>query len=84
MKQLEIFETGIIAILKRHPRYPTIEWQKHQNPEIWKRVLKKIGFVKINYHWAIYTRYDWIRAILGWSSFISWVINPHFVIRANR
>jgi len=72
------------GILKRNPRYPTIEWEKHQNPEIWVKLFEETGFTRMKYHWGVYTRHDFIRKLLGWSSFISWLINPHFIIRAVR
>ena len=73
-----------MGILKRNPRYPTIEWEKHQDPEVWRRLFKNAGFVDVKSHWGVYTRYDFIRKIVGWSSFINWFINPHFIIHASR
>jgi cyclopropane fatty-acyl-phospholipid synthase-like methyltransferase len=34
------------------PFMPTIEWQKHQNPEIWIRVFDKAGFENIDFRWS--------------------------------
>jgi hypothetical protein len=34
------------------PFMPTIEWQKHQNPEVWIRVFAQAGFENIDCRWS--------------------------------
>lgn len=70
------------GIIKHHPLYKSIEWEKHQNPCLWKNLLRTVGFREIRHHWCACTRYDWIRAILGGNPVVAWLIAPHFIIRA--
>ena len=72
------------GLLKEHPRFPTIVWEKHQNPDVWAAVLRQTGFRDVHYHWAAFTRHDWIRATLGRLSVLNRLILAHFVLRAAR
>jgi SAM-dependent methyltransferase len=69
------------GLLRRHPLAPTIEWEKHQEPEVWAALLQEIGFSQVRFHWAAFSRHAWVRRLLGgrfWASLIS----PRFVLRA--
>jgi SAM-dependent methyltransferase len=35
----------------RSPLTPTIEWHKHQPPQIWSRLLKRVGFRQVALRW---------------------------------
>ncbi len=73
-----------LHVLKRHPLFPTIEWHKHQNPKVWEAILAEVGFSHVRHHWAAFTRYDRIRALVGSSALAAYLIAPLFVIRAFR
>lgn len=74
------------GIIKRHPIYSTIEWEKHQNPSVWENVLLKAGYSRINYFWGQggLAKYQIIRAIIRCNPFISWLMFPYFTLRAKR
>lgn len=40
----------------RSPFAPTIEWEKHQEPEVWIGIFKSVGFKKRSLKWTAYGR----------------------------
>lgn len=40
----------------RNPFMPTIEWEKHQSPEVWARLLSEAGFEKPTIRWSSFNR----------------------------
>ncbi len=44
---------NFFALLKiRNPFSPTIEWHKHQSPELWAKLLKEAGFINPKIRWS--------------------------------
>lgn len=39
------------ALRMRHPIIPQIEWEKHQSPGTWVRLLEPLGFVRRGFSW---------------------------------
>jgi SAM-dependent methyltransferase len=42
---------NLLARFGRNPFAPTIEWHKHQPPELWVSLLEAVGFTKPNVRW---------------------------------
>jgi SAM-dependent methyltransferase len=40
------------ALGLRNPMMPTLEWHKHQPPEVWVDLLSKVGFVRASIRWT--------------------------------
>ena len=62
------------------PFGPTIEWHKHQPPEVWISLLAKAGFEEIKVFWNTFYRLRWLRFILS-HRVASYFISSHFTLR---
>ncbi len=67
----------------RNPIAPTIEWHKHQNPEVWTRLLGEVGFVDTELHWTYPRRLRALGPLLRQRA-VSYLCDSHFVIHARR
>lgn len=67
----------------QNPFLPTIEWHKHQNPELWTALLQDTGFMDIRCNWTIPTRLRRIGWLLN-NRPTAFLLNSHFVLHANR
>ena len=72
------------GLLRRHPLAPTIEWHKHQDPEVWVRLLLDLGFTSVDSHGAAFSRHDWVRRMFGGRKWASALVSPSFIVRARR
>jgi SAM-dependent methyltransferase len=67
----------------RNPVASMIEWDKHQNPNLWVRLLRDVGFDEFELHWTYPRRLRILGAILdNW--FMSFLMQSHFVLHAHR
>lgn len=73
-----------LGVLKKHPFVPQIEWEKHQPPQVWGKLLESIGFTSIQYHWATLWRYPWIPRFLCDNVVAAHLYSGVFVLRAQR
>jgi SAM-dependent methyltransferase len=67
----------------RNPVAPMIEWHKHQNPELWMRLLRDVGFDHTELHWTYPRRLRVLGGILD-NRLVSFVMASHFVLHARR
>jgi SAM-dependent methyltransferase len=61
----------------RSPLVPSIEWQKHQNPQIWIEVFRQAGFRNVDLRWSpmqVFPRFTGNR-------FVQYLTCSHFVLR---
>jgi 2-polyprenyl-3-methyl-5-hydroxy-6-metoxy-1,4-benzoquinol methylase len=76
------FEALVRAgLLRGHPLAPTMEWEKHQQPEVWAQVLHDAGFGSVEFHWAAYHPRGW-RGLLARRKWVSALLPPRFIMRA--
>lgn len=73
-----------LGLLRRHPFQPSIEWDKHQPPSVWKSLLESIGFADIRYHWATNWRYPQIPRFLCDNPITAQLYSSQFVLRARK
>lgn len=73
-----------LGLLKRHPFQPSIEWDKHQPPSVWKALLESIGFTSIHCHWATNWRYPQIPRFLCDNPISAQLYSSQFVLHAQR
>lgn len=67
----------------RNPLARTIEWRKHQNPELWMRLLDDVGFEQAELHWTYPRRLRALGPLLD-NRFISFLMTSHFVLHVRR
>jgi SAM-dependent methyltransferase len=73
-----------LGLLKRHPFAPSITWEIHQPPRVWKMLLESIGFTSICYHWATHWRYPQIPRVLCENVIAAYLYSGVFVLSAQR
>ena len=62
----------------RSPLAPTIEWQKHQEPSNWAKVLKRAGFEMHDVRWSRHYPFYWLTG----NRFFQYFTFSHFCLRA--
>ena len=67
----------------RFPACRTIDWNKHQDPDVWEALLSKAGFVSINVEWLTLYRLRYLKAIVG-NKWVAPFLNSHFLIWARK
>ena len=65
------------------PTCHTIEWDKHQNPEVWKDLMTTAGFETVNIKWLPPYHLRHFKAIAG-RKLVAQFLNSHFLIRAKK
>jgi SAM-dependent methyltransferase len=72
------------ALGLRNPVMPTIEWEKHQAPEVWAALLAESGFVEPRIRWSSFNRFgtagDWL---LG-NKLAAYFLKSHFCLTLQR
>ena len=68
----------------RHPISKSIEWNKHQPPEIWARELAAVGFERPEIRWTSYTRLGRLGWALTANRWAAYVLTGHFVLHMKR
>lgn len=66
-----------------NPVASMIEWHKHQDPDLWMRLLREVGFDRLELHW---THPRLLRG-LGYfldNRLVSFLMDSHFVLHAYR
>ncbi len=67
----------------RNPVAPTIEWVKHQNPDLWMGLLHEAGFERAELHWTYPRRLRMFGRLLD-SRVMAFLMESHFVLHARR
>jgi SAM-dependent methyltransferase len=68
----------------RNPFVPSIEWEKHQTPQVWSKLLRKAGFVNHNIRWSTFNRCgNWGKIIFN-NPWISYLLTSHFCLTAEK
>lgn len=69
---------------RRNPFAPTIEWHKHQPPEIWSELLCESGFRNPSVTWTpkVYTRVG--NRLLGGNKVLAYFLTSHFRLTVDR
>ena len=67
----------------RFPACRTIEWDKHQNPDVWKDLLTKAGFGSIEVKWLALYRLRHLKTIVSLKP-VAQCLNSHFIISAGK
>ncbi len=69
-------DLGVINIFA-----PSIEWNKHQKPELWIELLEQVGFTKVSLEWSSYNILKNLGRILMGNRLMAYLTFSHFKIR---
>jgi len=67
----------------RFPTCRTIEWDKHQDPGVWKALLSEAGFASIDVKWLALYRLRHFKGIVCLKP-VAQCLNSHFLISARK
>jgi SAM-dependent methyltransferase len=68
----------------RNPIAPTIEWHKHQEPELWVRLLGEVGFGSPRIRWTSFNRLRTFGRLLLGNRFASYCLGSLFCLTMVR
>lgn len=68
----------------RSPLTPTIEWEKHQPPQVWARLLSEVGFGNPQIAWTPHARLGILGSLLAAHPALAYVANSHFRLLMTR
>jgi SAM-dependent methyltransferase len=72
------------ALGVRNPVMPTIEWEKHQAPEEWARLLGEAGFVNPRIRWSSFNRLGSAGEWLLGNRFAAYFLKSHFCLTLEK
>jgi 2-polyprenyl-3-methyl-5-hydroxy-6-metoxy-1,4-benzoquinol methylase len=68
----------------RNPIYPTIEWHKHQAPEVWVGLLGDVGFENPKIRWSSFDRLrQWGKVFIG-NKLMAYFLSSHFCLTMDK
>ena len=62
----------------KNPLAPTIEWHKHQVPEVWVNLLSQVGFVNPRVRWTSFNTLRSLGRVLLGNKLLSYFLRSHF------
>jgi SAM-dependent methyltransferase len=65
---------------RTNPYAPTIEWHKHQAPEVWVEMLTEAGFADPEIRWKSIDAWGRLGKLLTGNKLMSFFLNSHFCI----
>jgi hypothetical protein len=68
----------------KNPFAPTIEWHKHQAPNSWIEILRKVGFTNFEVKWVAPSQLGRVGNFLFRNKICSFFIHSHFIIYAKK
>jgi SAM-dependent methyltransferase len=72
------------AVGMRNPFAPTIEWPKHQPPEVWAELLKEAGFTAPRITWSSFNRLGTGGRLLFGHRWTSYFLISHFCLKMSK
>jgi SAM-dependent methyltransferase len=62
----------------KNPIAPSIEWEKHQSPKVWIKLLKEVGFSNPSVTWRSNPKFGKFGEVFFKSRFVYYFFNSHF------
>jgi hypothetical protein len=72
------------ALGLRNPVMPTVEWEKHQPPEVWAALLAQVGFVNPRIRWSSFNRLGSAGELLLGNRFAAYFLKSHFCLSMHK
>jgi 2-polyprenyl-3-methyl-5-hydroxy-6-metoxy-1,4-benzoquinol methylase len=81
----DVSRYNLFSLLRiKNPFCPSIEWQKHQSPNLWWRFLKDAGFGKRHLKWVFYNRTGEIGKLLCANKICAFLHQGKFILIAQQ
>jgi len=76
---------NFFALVKiRNPIVPTVEWHKHQPPQVWAKLLREVGFENARIKWSsIHRLGSWARWLLA-NRLMAYFLASHFCLTMDK
>jgi SAM-dependent methyltransferase len=68
----------------KNPLAPTIEWRKHQKPELWAGMLAEVGFRSPRIRWTSFNRLGSVGRVLLSNRLAAYCLTSHFCLTMRR
>lgn len=68
----------------KNPIAPSIEWHKHQRPEVWVKIMKETGFNNFKIKWSSLKQLRQIGRILFGNKLAAYFTYSHFLIKSEK
>jgi SAM-dependent methyltransferase len=68
----------------RSPLTPTIEWHKHQPPQVWSRLLNQVGFKQVALRWRSPTSLGYLGQLMIGNRFVNFFLWAHFCLTMRK
>ena len=68
----------------RSPLTPTIEWHKHQSPQVWSRLLSQVGFKQVALRWRSPASLGSLGQLLIGNRFVNFFLWSHFCLTMQK
>ena len=76
---------NFFALFKiKNPFSPTIEWEKHQTPETWVKLLTDVGFKNPKIRWTTHNTFGNLGRIILGNKLIAYFLKSHFHITIQK
>ncbi len=68
----------------RNPITPTIEWEKHQSPKVWARLLGQVGFGEARIAWPSFNRLGLVGQLLLGNGVAAYFLKSYFCLTMRK
>lgn len=68
----------------KNPISPSIEWEKHQEPRVWQKLLAESGFSAAKISWSSFSQLGLIGKILFANKIMAWFFRSHFCLKMEK
>jgi SAM-dependent methyltransferase len=81
----DMSRNNFFSLLKiKNPFAPTIEWHKHQAPEVWAKFLSEIGYRNPVIRWSSFNSLRSLGSILFGNKLMSYFLSSHFCLTMKK
>ncbi len=76
---------NFFALLKlKNPFAPNAEWQKHQAPEVWSKLMREAGFSNPEIRWSSFNRLRNLGRVFFGNKLVAYFLMSHFCIKMKK
>jgi SAM-dependent methyltransferase len=68
----------------KNPFNKSIEWHKHQSPNVWSKLLNESGFSNHKISWTTFNRFGKFGNVLLGNKYVSYFLTSHFCLKMDK